>query len=909
MFQWRRFQFFDKTLIKGTKEGEREEPHPLFQQLSVTCCTSGRGNLIIGDASGCIYLVPRDFEAKAFQAYNRTTRLLQQLKNVNAVVSLGADDDAQLSNVLRVWNLDKDDKSGRPLCLKAIPITNKSPSTPVTCFTAREDLSMLAVGFADGSVVLVYNDVVRSPKQRQIRSADDVPVTGLGWREAGSASALFVVTTSTVSVFPVDTFREETLDHHGCALGCALMSEEGDLVVGRPEAIYFYSPEGRGPCLAFEGDKERLAWFRNNLIVVGAGGAMLKNLNALNIYDMKNKFNAFSGAFENVSHVLTEWGTIFVLTHDRKAFQLEEKDTQTKLDSLFKKNFYQVAINLAQSQQYDYNSIVDIYRKFGDHLYGKGNFDGAITQYVKTIGGLEPSYVIRKFLDAQRIHNLTSYLQALHEQNRANPDHTTLLLNCYTKLKDVNKLDEFIKADSGYKFDVETAIKVCRQAHYFDHALFLARVHVRHEWYLKILLEDTKDYMKALDYISTLSLFEAEQNMKHYGKAMMGALPEKTTTFLKSLCSFYVPKKSSEFSHGGAAQAKELSSILEDLSFMEAAESADTVKARPENFIHIFVNQEQWLLDFLEYIVSQNEAGTSPAVYNTLLELYMQDDAIVNADYEQQKRLRQENLAKAMALLTNDKAVFDEEQALVLCKNLGFKQGILFLFEKQQMYNEIIQYHMEHKEYAELIRACKKFGNSDANLWIQTLSYFATNGEQCQAEIVEVLQHIDKSNMLPPLLVLQILSQNASTTLSVVKDYIVRLLEQDRQQIEEEQRHINEFAEETDAMKEDIEELRTSARVFQDNKCTVCSTPLDLPAVHFLCMHSYHLRCMGENERECPMCAAENNKILKIKKSLEANVNQHEQFFQQLESSPDGFATAAEYFGRGIFSPARPAQA
>ncbi len=33
-------------------------------------------------------------------------------------------------------------------------------------------------------------------------------------------------------------------------------------------------------------------------------------------------------------------------------------------------------------------------------------------QYLRTIGRLEPSYVIRKFLDAQRIHNLTSYLQA-----------------------------------------------------------------------------------------------------------------------------------------------------------------------------------------------------------------------------------------------------------------------------------------------------------------------------------------------------------------------------------------------------------------------------------------------------------------------------------------------------------------
>jgi hypothetical protein len=45
----------------------------------------------------------------------------------------------------------------------------------------------------------------------------------------------------------------------------------------------------------------------------------------------------------------------------------------------------------------------------------------------------------------KRIHNLTSYLQALHEEKQANADHTTLLLNCYTKLKDNEKLNEFIR--------------------------------------------------------------------------------------------------------------------------------------------------------------------------------------------------------------------------------------------------------------------------------------------------------------------------------------------------------------------------------------------------------------------------------------------------------------------------------
>jgi len=53
---------------------------------------------------------------------------------------------------------------------------------------------------------------------------------------------------------------------------------------------------------------------------------------------------------------------------------------------------------------------------YGDHLYEKGDYDGSLRQYARTIGHVEPSYVIRRFLDDQRIHNLTTYLEALHEK-------------------------------------------------------------------------------------------------------------------------------------------------------------------------------------------------------------------------------------------------------------------------------------------------------------------------------------------------------------------------------------------------------------------------------------------------------------------------------------------------------------
>ena len=85
-------------------------------------------------------------------------------------------------------------------------------------------------------------------------------------------------------------------------------------------------------------------------------------------------------------------------------------------------------------------------------------------------------------------------------------------------------------------------------------------------------------------------------------------------------------------------------------------------------------------------------------------------------------------------------------------------------------------------------------------------------------------------------------------------------------------------------------------------KCSACSNPLDLPATHFLCMHSFHQRCLGDNEKECPMCAPSNRTILEIKRSQEANASRHDQFYKQLEVADDGFSVVADYFGRNVFN-------
>ena len=60
------------------------------------------------------------------------------------------------------------------------------------------------------------------------------------------------------------------------------------------------------------------------------------------------------------------------------------------------------------------------------------------------------------------------------------------------------------------------------------------------------------------------------------------------------------------------------------------------------------------------------------------------------------------------------------------------------------------------------------------------------------------------------------------------------------------------------------------ARVFQSSKCALTGAPLELPAVHFLCGHAFNLRSLGENDRECPLCATQFRAVLDIRDSLRA---------------------------------------
>ena len=331
---------------------------------------------------------------------------------------------------------------------------------------------------------------------------------------------------------------------------------------------------------------------------------------------------------------------------------------QQKLEIFYQRDLYVLAINFAQKAGIDAAQRNVIYRKYGDFLHRKGDYDTAMQQYLKAIDSTEPSQVIRKFLDSQRINNLIEYLEELHDHDRGTVDHTTLLLNCYAKLKNTDKLETFIK--SGTNFDLETAISMCRQGGYFDQAVYLSKKNQEHELVVDILIEDSKDYKEALDYIWHLEPEMAYPNLMKYARVLLEHCPEDCTqVFVDYYTGVYKPKNNDTESSTPAGQgtsattASNLSSFI-PLPYRQASTMTITPAAagqlarsdpdaaavieepvrkytipKPRTAFSSFVDHPDNFITFLEACLKKDDLDENDksGLYTTLFEIYLETAA------------------------------------------------------------------------------------------------------------------------------------------------------------------------------------------------------------------------------------------------------------------------------------------
>ncbi|KZV92880.1 hypothetical protein EXIGLDRAFT_740253 [Exidia glandulosa HHB12029] len=1022
------FPFFDPVAVKDVHD-LASSPDVFKSPLEISTISRASNGLLLADIQGTVHVIDRDFEpVKSWVAHvgGRVTHMVEQ-KGI--LVTLGEEDTVR-HPLLKIWDLQHTDKhTGGPVLLRSVKVQHDNRPHPITTVALSSGLTHLAIGLADGTVLLYRHLSLFSgshslsavPKPKVIHESPTEPITGLGFREPTAEDAtshlfLFIVTTNRVLSYQASgkggSGHPVVVDEVGSALGCACMDGRNrDIVIARDEAIYVCSTEGRGACFAYEGHKSSIQTYLNYLIIVSppfapsasSNSATVRNfvaratnstatdISKVTVFDPENKIVAFSGPFqEGVRDVLCAWGKIFVLSNDGKLTKLEEKPTSAKLELLFNRARYQLALGLARTHGLDDASVAGIHKQYGDHLYGKGDYDGAMQQFIKTLGHLQPSYVIRKFLDAQRIHNLTTYLQELHSRGLANSDHTTLLLNTYTKLKDVARLDAFIKTEShrpsnGEKdelpFDLETAIRVCRQAGYFEHASYLAKKYDRHEDYLRIQIEDAGNYKDALAYLKKLGPDEADSSIARYGRALLASLPDETTQLLIDLCAPAASAAELEATspppnHGHARQATVGPSYRAYLPYNRASMIADdfvppspttagpgaqsdhrrrasvyelptpgtprsavlgrrTVtlpQKRPsaKRYFAHFLEHEDHFVRFLEAVaqkrwgisvdatngaisppppaaVDENDEQEQSAVWNTLFELYLTLSA--KSDTDEARRASEVWLDKATRLLKNDKIHYDLTHALIISSSRGFTTGLIYMWEKLDMYEEILRFWMDKAEQGdvaasgEALKCLNTYGPAHPHLYPLVLRFLTSTPELLSRhtdELAAMLDHIEREKIMSPLGVVLVLSRNEVASIGLVKQWLLSRIKESQDEIRADRQLIDSYRLETKAKLQEVNTLSDeyNPMVFHVTKCSSCNGQLDLPAVHFMCKHSYHQRCIADHETECPNCARAHGTIREIRRTNEAFASQHDHFLSEVEFS--GFDAVARAFGRGF---------
>ena len=102
----------------------------------------------------------------------------------------------------------------------------------------------------------------------------------------------------------------------------------------------------------------------------------------------------------------------------KQLIKLSPMNCNEKVYSLIKRQFYDIAKDIARSRGFPAEVVKEITKEHADKLFGQRQYEKAIKSYKRTIGYLNPSYVIQNFIKVKQLDHLSKYLEKLLKVER-----------------------------------------------------------------------------------------------------------------------------------------------------------------------------------------------------------------------------------------------------------------------------------------------------------------------------------------------------------------------------------------------------------------------------------------------------------------------------------------------------------
>jgi len=188
------------------------------------------------------------------------------------------------------------------------------------------------------------------------------------------------------------------------------------------------------------------------------------------------------------------------------------------------------------------------------------------------------------------------------------------------------------------------------------------------------------------------------------------------------------------------------------------------------------------------------ERADQISVWNTLLELYL---SIPTKSEEEERGMR----AKALRLLQSDKIPYDVNHALIVCSTCQFTPGLVLLWEKLEMHEDVLRFWMDKEKSSDssgdesgvseaskqVVHYLDLYGPKHRHLYPLALR-FLTSSEvllgRHSKDMERVIEYVDQEKIMPPLAILQLLSRNGIASVGLVKGWLVRKIGEARENID-----------------------------------------------------------------------------------------------------------------------------